>query len=739
MELSWQGLGRGALDRLRDNELAAVRWLLGQVLVLISLAGSYSLDLGADLLTTIGIGLIFFSCLIPQWVERIPRLIWKIAPAILLVLVVTDFVLSGGDVLPPLFRMVLILTLFRGLQIRSPREDLQLLLLSLFLLIITGVLSQELLFGVQLLFYAPFAMGQLFVVNLSVREPGVPLTQSEERVFRGFNWVELIRHIIKRLDYGTLISGIILFLCMTTMALLLFILMPRFDIGAALPFPRLQTNSSLTGFSDHVEYGDVVSILEDDSIAMRVDVVADSPVARPYWRMVVLDAYYDGGFMVSPRVARDHRKGRNYIFHFQHEQGTVLDDSIWTLYIEGGISSYLPTGDVFRSFRFKNRTDIQMHDLTRVYQTTEINASTLSIRYNGLRFDGVIPFGEEDHKLMGQNPVYQNTENASYLKDVSFPGTLLVLPEGNPNRRVLSDAMRRIGFQKSMSVEEFSDRAVLYLQRGRGYSLESEIPEGDADRLLRWVASGQAGHCELYAGAFVLLARSAGIPARMVTGFVGGDWNGFENYFMVRNRNAHAWCEVLDPKRGWIRVDPTPGYALDAGSVDEALAGGNLEFDRSFKAYLDSLSILWFRRVIQFDSTDQQEMAEIMKGAGLKGFDWIKDRFQRMKEQFKNDWESVSLRGEWTGMVRGSLVPLFTVGLIFVIPIFLWRRGHRRGFEEIMRRKAGRLLRDRKMRGLRDEGSITDALNLIRYGPVSSWPERPAQFLAAKIRLKEPG
>jgi transglutaminase-like putative cysteine protease len=462
-------------------------------------------------------------------------------------------------------------------------------------------------------------------------------------------------------------------------------------------------------------------------------------VARPYWRMVVLDAYYDGGFMVSPRVVRDHRKGRNYIFHFQHEQGTVLDDSVWTLYIEGGISSYLPTGDVFRSFRFKNRTDIQMHDLTRVFQTTEINASTLSIRYNGLRFDGVIPFGSEDHQLMGQNPAYQNTENASYLKDVSFPETLLVLPEGNPNRRVLSDALRRIGFQESMSVEEFSNRAVLYLQRGRGYSLESEIPEGDADRLLRWVASGQAGHCELYAGAFVLLARSAGIPARMVTGFVGGDWNGFENYFMVRNRNAHAWCEVLDPKRGWVRVDPTPGYAVDPGSVDEALAGGNLEFDRTFKAYLDSLSILWFRRVIQFDGTDQQEMAEIMKGAGLKGFDWIKDHFQRMKEQFKSDWESISLRGEWSGLVSGSLVPLFSVGLIFVIPILLWRRGHRRGFEEIMRRKAGRFLRDRKMRGLPDECTITDSLNLIRYGPVSSWPERPARFLASKMRQKESG
>lgn len=727
------------MERLDNRELAAIRWMLGQVLVLISLVGSYSLDLGSDLLITASIGLILVSLIVPGWIENIPGIVWKISPAFLLVFIVTDFLLAGGDVLAPLFRMVLILTLFRGLQVRRPREDLQLLLLALFLLIVTGVLSQELFFGLQMLLFAPVAMGHLFVVNLSVHEPGSTVAVPSGRIFAGYRWSRLLRHIRQRMEYGTLLAGVALFLMMTTLALLLFILMPRFDIGAALPFPRLQTNSSLTGFTDRVEYGDVVSILEDDSIAMRVDVVADNPVARPYWRMVVLDAYYDGGFMVSPAVARNHQKAQNHLFHFQHDRRTLLDNSTWTLYLEGGISSYLPAGDVYRNFRFKNRTELQLHPLTRVNQATEINASTLSIRYSGIRFDGIIPFGSEDQKLPGMQPVYLETESAEYLKDVSFPQTLLVLPDGNPNRRILSDILRRMGYRSPMPVDVFCDLAVNYLQRGRGYSLQSEIPPGEADQLLRWAASTQSGHCELYAGAFVLLARAAGIPARMVTGFVGGDWNGYENYFMVRNRNAHAWCEVFDATRGWLRVDPTPGYANDPGSVDEALAGGVLEIDRTFTAYLDSLRILWFRRVIQFDSSDQQEMADVVKGAGLKGYDWLQQRWRRMREQFNKDWHSVSIEGDWSGILRNSLWPGMIMLLVLLLPLLAWRRGRKKGFEEILRRRAGRMLQIRHARGLPDAGAAADGLNLIRYGPVASWPDRPERFVARISRLKDSG
>ncbi len=722
------------MARLSDQDLSAIRWYLGQALLLIALLGSFALDLGADLLIAASIFLIVLACAMPGWIERIPGFFWKLSPPVLLILIVSDFLLQGGDILAPLFRMILLLSLYRGLQIRTAREDLQLLLLSLFLLILTGVLSQEVTFGVQMLVYAPVAMGLLFVVNLSTRE-SYPLTAADDRVFHHFRWKPLLRRARQRMDYRTLLSGAILFLTMTGMALMLFILMPRFDIGAALPFPRLQTSTALSGFSDRVDYGDVVEILQDDAIAMRVDVEAEDPPARPYWRMVVLDAYHRDGFMVSPRVARENRRVQNYRFEFDHT--SALDNSEWTLYLEGGISSYIPSGERFRRMQFNNRITLLLHDLTQVQQATEINASTLSIRFTGMAFDGRVPLGPDDVRLRDAVPVYADTSDPGYLRDISFPTTTLVVPDGNANRRILSDAVRRSGLRRGMPVEEQAQRILTYLQEGRGYSLQSEIPPGEADRLLRWVASGNPGHCELYAGAFVLIARAAGIPARMVTGFVGGDWNGFENYYMVRNRNAHAWCEVLDPWEGWRRVDPTPGYASADTSVEDALAGGGLALDRTFSAYLDSLRILWFRRVIQFDSEDQQDMAEWVKGTSLTGFDWLRDKLQDWRKQLKSDWQAFSSRGHWRGLAKDGLVPLAAITGLLALFLVMGRRRRRRSFEERMRRMAGRSLRHVMARQQPVEDDALSLLQLIRYGPMASWPKHPKKAVQlAKSRLR---
>ena len=113
----------------------------------------------------------------------------------------------------------------------------------------------------------------------------------------------------------------------------------------------------------------------------------------------------------------------------------------------------------------------------------------------------------------------------------------------------------------------------------------------------------------------MVLARLAGIPTRIVTGFQGGTWSGFENYYMVRNRDAHAWCEVYDESGVWFRVDPTPG----SGRLGEtASRQGLLLVDTSWSAYFDSLRILWYRRIVNFDKDQQAEMASKFRTAGVE-------------------------------------------------------------------------------------------------------------------------
>lgn len=715
-------------EKLRLSELAGVRWYIGQVLALVAFAGCYTIDIGATLLVTVALVLTLAVCLKPSFMGMLPSAVGKGVPYLLLMAILADFLLSGGDVLPPLYRMIVLLTLYRCLQARSQREDLQLLLLTLFLILITGVLSLEISFGLQMLLYAPFAMGLLFAVNLSDSvEPGSGLKKGLHEP-TGWRLAQTWSRVRSRIDRRILYAGAFLYLFTTAMALLLFVLLPRFDIGAALPFPRLQTAQSLSGFTDHVRYGEVVEILEDDAIAMRVDVSMDNPPARPYWRMVVLDAYYDGGFLVSPRVARNKRFRRDYRFDFPVPvHGRETPDSTWTLYLEGGVSSYLPTGDSFSSLRFNNRIDLFLHDLTRVLQTRETNATTLSLRYRDLGFDGRIAMTPADRALTDAGPIAADTSERDYLGDIRYPDTLRTVPAGEANRRILDNVLEAVGRPRDGEVAAFARRLAGYLQAGRGYSLETSVPPGEADALLRWVDSDNPGHCELYAGAFVLISRYAGVPARMVVGFAGGDWNGFENYFMVRNRNAHAWCEILDPAGEWVRVDPTPGAGDREDTVDDALLGGRLFLDRTLTAYLDSLRVLWFRRVIQFDGADQEAMAESVKGAGTAGLDWLRERLKTIRQLLKGDWKQALAEGRALQLVGDVVIPSSVVLLCgFGVWIF-HRMRKRKTFEQRMRRRAGKLLRQL---GQNDQaGPARSMVERIRYGHRETWPDEVEKVL----------
>src|ERR1019366_7160999 len=129
-------------------------------------------------------------------------------------------------------------------------------------------------------------------------------------------------------------------------------------------------------------------------------------------------------------------------------------------------------------------------------------------------------------------------------------------------------------------------------------------------------ASGEAGHCELFAGSFVLLARAAGLSARVVTGFRGGTWNAYSNNFTIRNSDAHAWCEVFDvPSGAWLRVDPTPGAASGPGEQAKGEATLARRLDRSWSARLDSLRVFWYRRIVNFDQRSQVETLKAVKAA----------------------------------------------------------------------------------------------------------------------------
>jgi transglutaminase-like putative cysteine protease len=82
-------------------------------------------------------------------------------------------------------------------------------------------------------------------------------------------------------------------------------------------------------------------------------------------------------------------------------------------------------------------------------------------------------------------------------------------------------------------------------------------PELGRNSVDEFLFETRRGFCEHYASAFVFMMRAAGIPARVVTGYQGGEMNPLSDYLIVRQSEAHAWAEVWQPGEGWLRVDPT--------------------------------------------------------------------------------------------------------------------------------------------------------------------------------------
>src|SRR5882672_9333478 len=138
------------------------------------------------------------------------------------------------------------------------------------------------------------------------------------------------------------------------------------------------------------------------------------------------------------------------------------------------------------------------------------------------------------------------------------------------------------------------------------------------------------GFCAHYASAFTMLMRAAGIPARVVTGYQGGEYNRLAGYYIVRQSDAHAWSEIWLQGRGWTRVDPTAAVAperIERGTV--GLLGEAAPFAeriirnnawlRDIRFAWDAFNTVWRENVVQFSAEKQQDF---LKWLGIQEPDW---------------------------------------------------------------------------------------------------------------------
>jgi transglutaminase-like putative cysteine protease len=169
--------------------------------------------------------------------------------------------------------------------------------------------------------------------------------------------------------------------------------------------------------------------------------------------------------------------------------------------------------------------------------------------------------------------------------------------------------------QSSDSPQTIVQKAIEFFQKGNfRYTLSpGQYAKNGLDEFL---FQRRAGFCEHYAAAFATLMRAAGVPARVVIGYQGGEYNAIGSYVIVRQSNAHAWCEVWLPDTGWHRVDPTAAVgrmAPGAAGVDAAAAANPIARALRTRGFLhslllawDSINYEWDTHVVGFDEDTQQ-------------------------------------------------------------------------------------------------------------------------------------
>jgi transglutaminase-like putative cysteine protease len=295
--------------------------------------------------------------------------------------------------------------------------------------------------------------------------------------------------------------------------LLLFFLFPRVQ-GPLWGMPQ-DAYAGTTGLSDTMSPGSISGLSLSDAIAFRVKFDgAPPPRGRLYWRGPVLSDFDGTTWRVGlPQLRRDMRisvEGAS----FDYEVTLEPHNRNWMFALE--MPTRLPPGA-------RVTTDYQVISLTPIRSR---------IRYEMRSYPNFTA-------ASGADP-------ADLALALRFPRVF------NPRAQGLAREWRDSSGDNAAIVR----RAVEFF-RGSRFEYTLTPPLLGANSVDEFLFSTKQGFCEHFASSFVFLMRAAGVPARVVTGYQGGDTNPVDGYMVVRQADAHAWAEVWLAENGWTRVDPT--------------------------------------------------------------------------------------------------------------------------------------------------------------------------------------
>lgn len=370
--------------------------------------------------------------------------------------------------------------------------------------------------------------------------------------------------------------------------LVMYILFPR--IGNPLWSLPTDGLTARTGLSDQMAPGNISRLVQNSDIAFRVRFTGPIPPKQQlYWRGPVLDVF--DGTTWRPDGYRGRRP---------------------QLLVEGEMTHYEITLEPHRQ-----RWLLALDAPIRFPERAIVNSKLTALLPEPLMERQIYSFASFP------NFTYNPQEDEAMLRSArQLPAV------GSAKTRALAATWVSEGLSQGQLV----DRAMQWF-RQENYQYSLQPPTLGPDGIDEFLFTTRQGFCEHYAGAFTVLMRAAGLPARVVTGYQGGEINPVDGFLVVRQSDAHAWTEVWLEDRGWTRVDPTAAVspqridagissALPNGATLPGLAGlGNRSWALALQYQWEALNNAWNQWVLGYN---QQKQQNFLFNLGLENLHWTR-------------------------------------------------------------------------------------------------------------------
>ncbi len=403
-----------------------------------------------------------------------------------------------------------------------------------------------------------------------------------------FQYTGAVPPLRKRLRFSATIVALAV-----PLTIVLFVLFPRVQ-GPLWAMPG-QTHGARSGLSDSMSPGNISQLALSDEIAFRAKFAGDAPPQNAlYWRGIVLDAYDGKTWRRDPRPRghADRSEHRGPAVRYQITQEASRQPRLFALELPAMVPQL--AGNPVR--------------LTSDLQLATARPVNERIRYDMVSYPAAAL--QDDARAESMDDWLQLPAN-------HHPRTLALA--ASIRARHADDAARITAVLSMFHTQPFR------------YTLQPPLLEGDS--VDAFLFDTRAGFCEHYAGAFAVLMRAMGIPARIVTGYQGGQLNPADGFMTIRQSDAHAWAEAWLPTRGWIRVDPTAAVAPEriersaaSASRSTPVLGGLVHLEvgpdswlRNLRFRWEALNNGWNQWVLDYTPERQKHL---LRALGFDNIDW---------------------------------------------------------------------------------------------------------------------